>query len=90
MKQPNELPTSGNSLVIQWLGLSTFTAVGPSLIPSQGTIIPRHMASQKKKKNAYFKTKPSQRRSIFSRGLQQNLEFRQNILHDVNDTIQKS
>ena len=50
MKQPNELPTSGNSLVIQWLGLSTFTAVGPSLIPSQGTIIPRHMASQKKKK----------------------------------------
>ena len=29
-----------NSLAIQWLGLHTFTAVGPGLIPGRGTKIP--------------------------------------------------
>ena len=29
----------GNSLVVQWLGLSAFTAVGPGSIPGQGTRI---------------------------------------------------
>ena len=41
---------SGNSLAVQWLGLSAFTAEGPGSIPGQGTSIlqaARH--SQKKK-----------------------------------------
>ena len=29
----------GNSLVVQWLGLSAFTAVGPGSIPGKGTRI---------------------------------------------------
>ena len=29
----------GNSLVVQWLGLHTFTAEGPGSIPDQGTKI---------------------------------------------------
>ena len=29
----------GNSLVVQWLGLSALTAVGPGSIPGQGTRI---------------------------------------------------
>ena len=42
----------GNSLVVQWLGLGTFTASwAPGLIPGQGTKIPRaEWRSQKKKK----------------------------------------
>ena len=31
----------GNSLVVQWLGLSAFTAKGVGLIPGQGTKIPQ-------------------------------------------------
>ena len=31
----------GNSLVVQWLGLSTFTAEGLGSIPGQGTKIPQ-------------------------------------------------
>ena len=30
---------SGNSLVVQWLGLCAFTAEGPGSIPGQGTKI---------------------------------------------------
>ena len=33
--------TSGNSLVVQWLGLCTFTAEGLGSIPDRGTKIPR-------------------------------------------------
>ena len=35
----------GNSLVLQWLGLRAFTAVGTSAIPGQGTKIPQAGAS---------------------------------------------
>ena len=30
------MPFTGNSLVVQWLGLHAFTAKGPSLIPGLG------------------------------------------------------
>ena len=31
----------GNSQVVQWLGLSTFTVMGPGSIPDHGTKIPK-------------------------------------------------
>ena len=34
---------SGNSLMVPWLGLGAFTAVGPGSIPGQGTKIPQAM-----------------------------------------------
>ena len=41
----------GNSLVVQWLGLRAFTAMGPGSIPGEGTKIPQaERLSQKKKK----------------------------------------
>ena len=40
----------GNSLVVQWLGPSAFTAGGPGLTPGQGTKIP-HASSQPKTKS---------------------------------------
>ena len=33
--------SQGNSLVVQWLGLSALTARGPGLIPGWGTKIPQ-------------------------------------------------
>ena len=42
---------SGNSLAVQWLGLSAFIAEGPGSSPSWGTKIPQALRhSQKKKK----------------------------------------
>ena len=32
---------NGNSLLVQWLRLGTFTAVGPGSIPGRGTKIPQ-------------------------------------------------
>ena len=44
----------GNSLTVQWLGLGTFTAEGPSSIPGQGTKNLRAMqCGQKKPQNSY-------------------------------------
>ena len=40
----------GNSLVVQWLGLGAFTAVGPGSIPGQRTKILWAGAAKKKKK----------------------------------------
>ena len=40
----------GDSLVIQWLRPSTFTAEGIGLIPGQGTKIRKPHTQQKKKK----------------------------------------
>ena len=41
----------GTSLVVQWSGLSTFSAVAPCLIPGEGTRIPQAtQRGQKKKK----------------------------------------
>ena len=40
----------GNSLVVQWLGLYTFTTEGMGLIPGWGTKIPRAVVRPKKKK----------------------------------------
>ena len=40
----------GNSLAVQWLGLSTFTAVGPGSIPGQGPKIPQAMQHSQKDK----------------------------------------
>ena len=50
-----ELKKRRNSLVVQWLGLHTFTAEGPGLIPSRGTKIPQatrygHTTTPTKKK----------------------------------------
>ena len=42
--------SKGNSLVVQWLGLCTFTAEGPGLIPGQGTKIHKTRSSARKKK----------------------------------------
>ena len=42
----------GISLVVQWLGLSTFTAVASDSIPGQGTKIPQALW-QGQKKNVY-------------------------------------
>ena len=39
-----KLANSGNSLVVQWLGLRAFTAGGLGSIPSQGTKIPLHVS----------------------------------------------
>ena len=39
----------GTSLAVQWLGLSTFTAVGPGSIPGQGTKIPQATGRGQKK-----------------------------------------
>ena len=47
----SEKEQRGNSLVVQWLGLSTFTAEGLGSIPGQGTKIPqaaRHGQGKKK------------------------------------------
>ena len=42
----------GNSLAAQWLGLCTFTAMGPGSIPGQGTEIPQDAGhGQKTKQN---------------------------------------
>ena len=40
----------GNSLAVQWLGLSTFTAVGPGSIPGQVPKIPQAMQHSQKNK----------------------------------------
>ena len=44
--------TLGNSLVVQWLGLRTFTAGGMGSMPGQGAKIPHatHGGQKKKKK----------------------------------------
>ena len=43
---------SGNSLVVQWLGLCAFPAEGSGSIPGQGTKIPQvAQCSQKRKKS---------------------------------------
>ena len=42
----------GDSLVVQWLGLCTFTAEGTDSIPGQGTKILQAMQCGKKKKKA--------------------------------------
>ena len=43
----------GNSLVVQWLGLGTFTAEGPGSIPGWGNKIPQAMQRGKKKKKIW-------------------------------------
>ena len=42
--------TFGNSLAVQWLGLSTLTAEGPGSIPGGGTKIPQVLWRDQKKK----------------------------------------
>ena len=44
-----------NSLAIQWLGLCTFTAKPPGLIPGQGTKIPQAAQHGQKRKNKWCK-----------------------------------
>ena len=47
----------GNSLVVQWLGLRAFTAMGPGSIPGQGTkILQAAWRGQKLKKTKTKKT----------------------------------
>ena len=45
---------SGNSLVVQWLGLCAFTAVGPGLIPGRGTEIPQATRNGQKEKKKFI------------------------------------
>ena len=50
----------GNSLAIQWLGLGSFTAMGPESIPGQGIKLQQAVQSsqnQKKKKNFFLQNK---------------------------------
>ena len=50
IKKKNQI---SSTLVVQWLGLSAFTAVGPGSIPGRGAKIPqatRHSQKKKKKK----------------------------------------
>ena len=50
---PHQEVASGVSLVVQWLGLATFTAVDPDSIPDWGTKIPQAAQfSQKKERMA--------------------------------------
>ena len=44
--------TEGNSLVVQWLGLSAFTAKSVSSVPSQGTKIPKAAWCSQKQSNS--------------------------------------
>ena len=44
--------TKENSLVVQWLGLGSFTAKGPGSIPGWGTKIPQAMQRGQKKKKS--------------------------------------
>ena len=54
--------SSGTSLVSQWLGLSTFTAMGPGSNPGQGTKISHAVwHSQKKKKIILIEKKKRER-----------------------------
>ena len=50
VNNPFKIQTTGNSLVVQWLGLSALTAMGLGLIPGQGTKIPQASSVAKKKK----------------------------------------
>ena len=45
----------GNSLAVQWLGLSAFTVEVPGSIPGQGTKISQAMLCGKKKKKGIFR-----------------------------------
>ena len=55
----------GNSLVVQWLGLGAFTAMGPGSTPGQGTKVPQAARrSQKTKQNKKTKTKKRERERI--------------------------
>ena len=47
---PSRVGTLGNSLAVQWLGLSTFTAKGTGSIPGRGTKIPQAAWCGHKKK----------------------------------------
>ena len=47
----------GSSLVAQWLGLGTFTAMDPGSIPGQGTNIPQATRDGQKKENGRLKKK---------------------------------
>ena len=49
-------PNPWNSLVVQWLGLGSFTAVGPGSIPGLGTKILQamHRGQKKKKKKSHI------------------------------------
>ena len=49
-KKKTKIEDLGNSLVVQWLGLCTFTAKGPGSIPGRGTkILQDTQHSQKNK-----------------------------------------
>ena len=49
----------GNSLVVQWLRLSAFTAMGPGSIPDRGTIIRSHKPWGAAKKKDKCRTGPA-------------------------------
>ena len=49
----------GTSVVVQWLGLCTFTAGGPGSTPAQGTKIP-HAAIKKIGEKKQLRTEPSE------------------------------
>ena len=50
----NTIIYMGNSLVVQWLGLCTFTTEGTGSIPGWGNKIPQAVWCSKKKKKKSF------------------------------------
>ena len=49
-KEQYERDTTGNSLVVQWLGLGALTARGPGWIPDRETKIPQTTQHSQKKR----------------------------------------
>ena len=50
----DQIRISGNSLVVQWLGLVPLTEEGPSSISGLGTKLPQAAWQKKKKKKSSF------------------------------------
>ena len=71
-----------NSLVVQWLGHSAFSAVGPGSIPGWGTTIPQTMrrSQSKKKKKKTGQYKKTTRKITWSYQLMQK-KYLTNISH---------
>ena len=57
----------GNSLVVQWLGLSAFTALGLGSFPGQRTKIPQAARHSKKKIKKKFKKKKKKTLKLYFR-----------------------
>ena len=75
----------GNSLVIQWLGLCTFTTKGLGSIPGWGTKIPQAPQWSKKKNHHHLKHEVKKRIPI-TEILFQNISYRSGLKHNIQVT----